>query len=107
MDGDRDRDSVPGDHVLKEKLLLFLQHRQPPKTFCPSEVARALTTNDLVSLGYEDWRDAMPRIRGLAWQFRQDGELDFLQKGDVLGDGVVALEDIKGPIRLRRSTCKG
>lgn len=53
-----------------------------PKTFCPSEAARAIAT---------DWRPLMPRIRALATTL----PLVATQKGAPV-DPVTA----KGPIRL-------
>ena len=79
----------------------FLAKREPPKTFCPSEVARALTGDDLRELGFDDWRDAMPAIRELGWSMRDSGQCEILQKGVVLGDDV-GLDEVKGPIRMRR-----
>lgn len=86
---------------LSKHLSDFLAKREPPKTFCPSEVARALTNSELESLGIGSWRDAMPAVRELVWQRRDRGECEVLQKGEVLGDQV-GLEDVKGPIRVRR-----
>ena len=79
----------------------FLQSRHPPKTFCPSEVARRLTVDELQGLEYEEWRDAMPEIRRLAFEMRRRGEIEVLQKGEVLADDV-GLDEVVGPIRLRR-----
>lgn len=87
--------------ALAERLEDFLSKREPPKTFCPSEVARALSSENLKSLGFAEWRDAMPDIRELAWQRRDRGECEILQKGEVLGEDV-GLNDVKGPIRIRR-----
>ena len=87
--------------ALAKHLNDFLGKREPPKTFCPSEVARALTGDELEDLGFGGWRDAMPAIRELAWQLRGQGECEILQKGQVLGDDV-GPNDVKGPIRIRR-----
>jgi hypothetical protein len=89
------------DGTLERHLNDFLDKRQPPKTFCPSEVARALTTAELQALGFAEWRDAMPAIRELAWEWRSKGRCEVLQKGAVLGDEVGS-DDVRGPIRLRR-----
>ena len=80
----------------------FLAEREPPKTFCPSEVARALTADEIHDLGYSGWRDAMPGIQELAWELRNRGECEILQKGEVLGEDVGS-KDVKGPIRIRRT----
>lgn len=44
----------------------------------------------------------MPAVRELVWQLRAEGICEVVQKGEVLGDEVVALEDVRGPIRVRR-----
>lgn len=89
-------------HELNSTFASFCTSRQPPKTFCPSEVARALSADELARLGCEDWRAAMPAIRELAWQERAAGRCEVLQKGMVLGADV-RLEDVHGPIRVRRA----
>lgn len=43
----------------------------------------------------------MPLIREVVWEMRKEAECEVLQKGEVLGDEVV-LEDVRGPIRVRR-----
>ena len=73
-----------------------------PKTICPSEVARAFSASELKASGTTEWRDLMPHIREVLWEMRENGEAEILQKGEVIPDGVT-LEDIKGPIRARRS----
>lgn len=86
---------------LQQHLDDFLRRREPPKTFCPSEVARALSADELETLGYSGWRDAMSDIREMAWGMRDRGECEVVQKGLVLSSDV-SLEDVRGPIRLRR-----
>lgn len=88
----------PIDHHMRR----LLQTREPPKTFCPSEVARALSPAELETEHASHWRELMPRIRKLAWEKRQAGKLEVLQKGEVLTE-VVEPEDVTGPIRLRRT----
>jgi hypothetical protein len=88
------------DGVLRRRLDEFLAKREPPKTFCPSEVARALSADELKECGYEGWKDAMDDVRKLAWDLRESGECEVVQKGDVVEAG--ALEDVRGPIRIRR-----
>ncbi|KAF2216705.1 hypothetical protein CERZMDRAFT_92777 [Cercospora zeae-maydis SCOH1-5] len=87
--------------ILKRRLEDFLQQRHPPKTFCPSEVARALTTEELRQLGCSQWREAMPAVRVAAWTLRELGQCEILQKGHSVVD--VDLDDIRGPIRIRRA----
>lgn len=78
----------------------LLQKRQHPKTLCPSEVARALSTGELKEAGVSSWRDLMPYLRELAFQMRDNGQLEILQKGEVLPSDQ-SLEETTGPIRIR------
>lgn len=84
---------------LSTRFAHFLSTRQPPKTFCPSEVARALSADEIRQLGFESWRDAMPGLRSMAFELREAGECEVLQKGDVV---MAAEGDVRGPIRVRR-----
>jgi Protein of unknown function (DUF3253) len=43
----------------------------------------------------------MPEIRDLVWEMRERGEVEILQRGEVLGMDV-GVRDVKGPIRVRR-----
>jgi hypothetical protein len=81
-------------------LTTFLTNRHPPKTFCPSEVARSLSQDELRDIGCDTWRDAMPEIRRLIYELRDEGGCEVLQKGVVI---VEAEEDVTGPIRVRRT----
>ncbi|KAH6674273.1 hypothetical protein B0J14DRAFT_480138, partial [Halenospora varia] len=76
--------------------------RGPPKTLCPSEVARALNSQDLQSVGLSSWRDTMREVRIVAAELRVRGDVEILQKGLVLaGDLGEQLELVKGSIRIR------
>jgi hypothetical protein len=85
--------------TLSTHLTTFLTTRHPPKTFCPSEVARSLSQDELRTIGCETWREAMPEIRRLVYELRDQGGCEVLQKGVVVVGGE---EDVKGPIRVRR-----
>jgi hypothetical protein len=80
----------------------LLNSRVFPKTVCPSEAARALSAEELKSTGASSWRDLMPAIRQRAFELRDAGELEVLQKGKVLpaSQDLIA---ITGPIRLRKT----
>jgi len=80
-------------------LATFLMNRHPPKTFCPSEVARSLSPEELRAMECETWREAMPVIRRTVYGLRDEGGCEVLQKGIVV---VEREEDVKGPIRVRR-----
>ncbi|MEL6582564.1 MAG: DUF3253 domain-containing protein [Pseudomonadota bacterium] len=58
-----------------------------PKTLCPSEVARALSS--------DEWRDLMPLVRQEAEVLREAGDISVTQKGEA-----VSATEAKGPIRL-------
>ncbi|KAF1360807.1 hypothetical protein EJ07DRAFT_164940 [Lizonia empirigonia] len=79
----------------------LLSTREYPKTICPSEVARALSSTELSSLDVSDWRATMDPIRQIVWEMREAGEVEVLQKGEVVN--AERLEDIRGPIRVRRA----
>lgn len=78
----------------------LLDKREFPKTICPSEVARALSSSELDSLDANDWRAIMDDVRSLVWEMREAGEVEIMQKGQVLE--IESLADIKGPIRVRK-----
>lgn len=89
-----------GDDAIQRHLDHLLKFRAHPKTICPSEVARALSSTELAELDLKEWRDAMPSVRERAWKMREDGRVEILQKGQVLNDDI-GLDEIKGPIRIR------
>jgi hypothetical protein len=78
----------------------LLDARQFPKTICPSEIARAFSAQELQSLGAAEWRDTMDVVRQVMWEKKEAGEVEVMQKGEVID--VESLGDIRGPIRVRR-----
>lgn len=78
----------------------LISARDYPKTICPSEIARALSASELSALNAPDWRATMDGVRELVWELREQGEVEVLQKGEVLY--VESLSDIKGPMRVRK-----
>lgn len=81
--------TVVNDSLIAEELRRFAQLRGKSKTFCLSEVARALA---------EDWRSLMDRVREVAAREVEAGRLLVLQKGEP-----VDFATVKGPIRLRQA----
>jgi hypothetical protein len=77
----------------------LLGARDFPKTICPSEIARALSREELDALGAAEWRETMDDVRRVVWEKREAGEVEVMQKGEVVD--VESLEDIRGPIRVR------
>jgi hypothetical protein len=78
----------------------LLDARQYPKTICPSEIARAFSVQELQSLGASEWRDTMDVVRQAMWDKREAGEVEVMQKGEVVE--VDSLEEIRGPVRVRK-----
>ncbi len=48
-----------------------------------------------------EWRDAMDDVRQVVWEKKEAGEVEVMQKGEVVH--VENLEDIRGPIRVRNA----
>ncbi|KAL8800401.1 MAG: hypothetical protein Q9182_005203 [Xanthomendoza sp. 2 TL-2023] len=86
--------------IIIEKLLAKLQTRQYPKTICPSEIPRAFSKPELTAMGFSDWRDMMPPVRAMLFDMRSKGQVEILQKGEVI-PSAMTLEAIHGPIRAR------
>lgn len=79
--------AAPADEALRAALLAATERRGPAASFCPSEVARALSA---------DWRPLMPRVRAAAALQRQ-GLLRATQRGRP-----VDVDTAQGPIRLSK-----
>ena len=73
----------------EEAILSLLAKREPGKTICPSDAARALG-------GDEGFRPFMQPVRDAARGLVARGELEVTQRGVV-----VDVDDVRGPIRLR------
>lgn len=80
----------------------LLDTREYPKTLCPSEVARALSTTELSEAGASSWRDLMPALRAKAFELRDAGIIEILQRGQVL-PLEQGLTQTTGPIRIRKA----
>lgn len=87
---------------ISQNLQRLLQGRDFPKTICPSEVARALSEAELEAFHVTEWRHLMPEIRSRVWAMRDAGEVEIMQKGEVLRHDV-RLDEVKGPIRVRKT----
>lgn len=86
--------------ILEQRLIEVLHSREHPKTICPSEVPRTLSNADLGTIGVSDWKALMDPVRTLLFEMRTSGQVEILQKGEVVSPGT-ALGDIRGPIRAR------
>ena len=93
--------NVDSTGILMPHVDRLLSSRDYPKTICPSEVARALTAAELKCCDATDWRSLMPSVREILWSMREKGEVEILQKGAPLPQGI-ELGEVKGPIRARK-----
>ncbi len=80
---------LPEQARLRAVILELLERREPGKTICPSDAARALAGND--------FRPLMDTTRAAAAELVADGEIEVTQRGEV-----VDIAQARGPIRLRR-----
>ncbi|MEL6923003.1 MAG: DUF3253 domain-containing protein, partial [Bacteroidota bacterium] len=80
----------PCMNLLRQTLLQFAERRGQHKSFCPSEVARALYPTN--------WRVHMEAVRQQAQQLADEGKLRITQKGQV-----VHIQQVKGPIRIQKA----
>ena len=76
------------DRRLRATTLALARHRAP-KTICPSDVAR--------TAGGPSWRDLMEDTRSVVRQLAVAGDVEVLQKGEVLDPTA----GWKGPVRIR------
>lgn len=79
--------STPSRASVAKTIRRLLRERGAGKTICPSEVARAIDS--------DDFRRYMPLVRSVASALVLGGEVVALQKGKP-----VSLETARGPIRL-------
>jgi hypothetical protein len=75
---------------LEQVIMELLAARDPGKTICPSDAARAVGSDD-------SWRDLMEPARQAAQRLVQRGLVEVTQRG-----AVVDLDQAKGPVRIRR-----
>jgi len=73
-----------------ESILSAAEARGSEKTFCPSEIARELFP--------KDWRAHMQEVINVAISLQNQGKVLITQKGKAID-----LNDIKGPIRIRKT----
>jgi hypothetical protein len=79
---------VATDAHLREAILRLLAARDPGRTICPSDAARAVAG--------EQFRPLMDATRRVAGELVQQGRIEITQKGVP-----VDLATVRGPIRLR------
>lgn len=92
-DACRKRKVKPVDRELEAATLRLLEGRARTATICPSEAARAVGGDD-----EDDWRPLMEPARAAARRLVAAGEVEIVQKGQVVDPSTA-----KGPIRVRRA----
>lgn len=80
--------TTPDREKVRAEIARLAELRTSKKSFCPSEVARALA---------EEWRPLMPLVRQVAAEESKAGRIVVLQKGKP-----VEIEHAREPIRLRK-----
>ena len=80
---------MPSRQDAERAILDLLAQRDPGRTICPSEAARALGGDD-------GFRPLMPLVRDTAADLVARGELEVVQSGEVVDPAAA-----RGPIRLR------
>ncbi|HYH61216.1 MAG TPA: DUF3253 domain-containing protein [Solirubrobacterales bacterium] len=78
----------------QSQILALLAQRDPGKTICPSDAARALDPTG--------FRALMPTVRDAARELVAKGQIEVTQGGEP-----VALDSAHGPIRLRLVQTQG
>ena len=73
---------------IRATILALLERRDPGKTICPSDAARALAG--------ERFRPLMAPVREVAAQLADEGRIEITQGGRPVDP-----RDARGPIRLR------
>lgn len=74
---------------MREAILTLARERAPAKTICPSDAARAV--------GGDDWRDLMAAARDIARDLARAGDVEIMQRGEVIDPDA----QWRGPIRIR------
>ncbi|MEL4318294.1 DUF2256 and DUF3253 domain-containing protein [Leifsonia sp. YIM 134122] len=90
-DACRRRRVGPADRDLEERITSMLDARASSATICPSDVARAVSSDE------SEWRALMEPVRRAARRLVAAGEVEITQGGRVVDPSTA-----KGPIRIRR-----
>ena len=85
-------ESRPTDAEIESRIAELIDRRALTSSICPSEVARSFSADARV------WRPLMDPIRTVAVALARSGAIEVAQGGQPVAD----LDEIKGPIRLRR-----
>ncbi|KAH9824573.1 Protein of unknown function (DUF3253) [Teratosphaeria destructans] len=104
------RDIDVGHHKsVRAHFISLLDNTEPPDSFKISTVAQMLSPRDMTELGFEHWREVLPGLIDLAFEFRDLGDCDVIVKGRLAPDSATAEEvkGMEGPVRVRRKDYSG
>lgn len=85
---------MDADAALEQTIIGLLDKRRSGATICPSDAARAVST--------DGWRALMDAARAAAGRLVARGEVEITQHGNVID-----LATARGPIRIRRRVRPG
>jgi hypothetical protein len=77
--------------AITDALLRIAAERGPEKSFCPTDVARAVSA--------ENWRPLLGAVRKVAADLARQGKIEILRKGKPINP-----DDMRGVIRLRATS---
>jgi hypothetical protein len=77
--------------AINAALLRIAAERGPAKSLCPTDVARAVST--------ENWRPLLGAVRKVAADLARQGKIEILRKGKP-----VSPDEMRGVIRLRATS---
>ena len=88
-------DRGPSEAELAQAILDLLDRREPGRTICPSEVARAAAG---ASASEGEWRALMEPVRSPARRLVADNVVVLTQGGEPVDPA-----SVRGPVRIRRA----
>jgi hypothetical protein len=77
--------------AITDAMLRIAAERGPEKSLCPTDVARAVST--------ENWRPLLGPVRKVAADLARQGKIEILRKGKPINP-----DDMRGVIRLRATS---
>ena len=77
--------------AITEAMLRIAAERGPEKSLCPTDVARAVST--------ENWRPLLGAVRKVAADLARQGKIEILRKGKPINP-----DEMRGVIRLRATS---
>ena len=77
--------------AITDAMLRIAAERGPEKSLCPTDVARAVSS--------ENWRPLLGAVRKVAADLARQGKIEILRKGTPINP-----DDMRGVIRLRATS---